>query len=126
MLSHRPFSHRATLVAAAAVVMSYISAKFIFNGSVFNILPWGILSFAASYLATSKREAWKLGTLFGFVVSYLFLWFDNTDTKTLAHVVVLIPLIIVPALFGALCGFLAAWLGWVLRPKHKKQPGEPA
>jgi hypothetical protein len=52
--------------------------------------------------------------MFGFTVSYAFLWFDNTGTKTVSTVLILIPLIIVPALFGALCGFLAAWLGWIV------------
>ena len=112
---------RAFLVIGVAIVMAFISAKLLFNGSVVNVVPWGILAFATSFLASSKREAWTLGGIFGFVVSYAFLWFDNTGTKTLSTILILIPLIILPALFGALCGFLAAWLGWTLRRLLKIQ-----
>ncbi len=108
-------SYRALLVVGVAVVMGLISAKVLFNGSVANVVPWGILAFATSFLASRRREAWMFGGIFGFVVSYAFLWFDNTDTKTLRTVLILIPLIIVPALFGALCGFFLGWLGWIVR-----------
>lgn len=106
---------RAIVVIAVALVMAFLSAKVLFNGSVWNVIPWGILAFATAFLALSRREAWVFGGLFGFVVSYAFLWFDNTGTKTLSTVLILIPLIILPALFGALCGFLAGWLGWIVR-----------
>lgn len=115
---------RVIVVCAAAVIMAFLSAKALFNGSVWNIFPWGILAFATAFLASSRREAWAFGGLFGFVVSYAFLWFDNTGTKTLSTVLVLIPLIILPALFGALCGFLAAWLGWIVRQAVLKPKGE--
>ncbi|HEV2235145.1 MAG TPA: hypothetical protein VGR57_00660 [Ktedonobacterales bacterium] len=107
--------YRLAGVLVVALVMAWISAKLLFNGSVWNIVPWGILAFATAFFATSRREARALGALFGFVVSYAFLWFDNTSTLTPSKVLVLVPLIVLPALFGALCGFLAAWLGWLAR-----------
>jgi len=106
---------RVLVVVAVALIMAFLSAHVLFNGSVWNVLPWGVLAFASAFLASSRREAWVFGALFGFAVSYAFLWFDNTGTKTLSTVLILIPLIILPALFGALCGFLAAWLGWIVR-----------
>lgn len=106
---------RVAAVVAVALVMAWLSANVLFNGSAWNTLPWGILVFCAGLLATSRREAWTFGGLFGFVVSYAFLWFDNRGAKTLSSVLILIPLIILPALFGALCGVLAAWLGWIVR-----------
>lgn len=104
---------RVVVVIGAAVAMGLLSAKVLFDGSALNVVPWGILAFATAFLASSRREAWLYGGLFGFVVSYGFLWFDNTDPNRWSKVAVLIPLIVVPALFGALCGFLAAWLGWM-------------
>jgi Ni/Fe-hydrogenase subunit HybB-like protein len=112
-------SFRVWLVIGTAIVMAFLSAKLLFNGTAWNVLPWGILALATAYLASNRREAWAFGGLFGFVVSYAFLWFDNTDTKTLSRVAVLIAVIFVPALFGALCGFLAAWLGWIIRQAVK-------
>jgi hypothetical protein len=107
--------YRLAGIVVVALVMAWISAKLLFNGSAWNVVPWGILAAATAYFAASRREAWGLGALFGFVVSYAFLWFDNTSTLTASKVLVLVPLIVLPALFGALCGFLAAWLGWLAR-----------
>jgi hypothetical protein len=95
--------------------MAFISAKVLFNGSVLNIVPWGILAFATAFLTSSARQSLLLGSIFGFVVSYAFLWFDNTSELTLSKVLILIPLIVLPAIFGALCGLLLAWLGWMVR-----------
>jgi hypothetical protein len=106
---------RMIVVFIAAITVAFLSAKVLFNGSVWNVIPWGILAFATAFLASSRRESWVFGGLFGFVVSYAFLWFDNTGTKTLSTVLILIPLIVLPALFGALCGFFAGWLGWIVR-----------
>lgn len=108
-------SRRVWLVVGAALVMAFISAKFLFNGSVANIAPWGILAFATAFVASNMRQSLILGAIFGFVVSYAFLWFDNTGEKTLYTVLILIPLIVLPALFGALCGLALAWLGWLTR-----------
>jgi hypothetical protein len=106
---------RALLVAAVAIAMAFVSARFLFDASMLNVMPWGILAFATAFLAASRREALLFGATFGFVVSYAFLWFDNTGEKTLGRVLILIPLIVAPALFGALCGVLMAWVGWAVR-----------
>ena len=108
-------SRRTWLVVGVALLMAFISARFLFNGSVTNIVPWGILAFATAFVASNVRQSLLLGAIFGFVVSYAFLWFDNTGQKTLTSVLILIPLIILPALFGALCGLVLAWLGWLAR-----------
>jgi hypothetical protein len=102
-------------VAGAAIVMAYISANYLFHGNVLNTIAWGILAFLTAFLASSRREAWEFGGLFGFVVSYAFLWFDNTNQKTLHTVLILIPLIILPACFGLLCGLLLTTAGWYAR-----------
>lgn len=103
------------LVVGVAVVMAFISANYLFNASVANIVPWGILAFATAFVASTMRQSLLYGALFGFVVSYAFLWFNNTSQKTLSTVLILIPLILLPALFGALCGLALAWLGWLAR-----------
>ena len=108
-------SRRALLVFGAAIVMAFLSAKVLFDASIVNALPWGLLAFATGFMAANGRESLRLGTIFGFVVSYAFLWFNNSGTKTLEKVLTLIPLVVLPALFGALCGLIAAWLGWKVK-----------
>ena len=113
---------RYLLTASVAILMALISAKLLFNGLWLNIIPWGILAFATAFLAPNKKAALKLGGVFGFVVSYSFWWFDDTSRTMAAHILVLIPLIMAPALFGALCGLAMAWLGWTTRRMLTAKP----
>lgn len=108
-------NRRMLLVVFITVVMAYISAKYLFNASTWNVVPWGILAFATAFIASSKHEAWKLGGIFGFGVSYAFLWFDNTSPMNVSKVVFLAVLVVIPALFGLLFGSLLAALGWCIR-----------
>lgn len=104
------------LVVIVALVAGFVSAKFMAQGNPLVTLPWGVLAFLSAFLAGSRKEAWTLGGCLGFVASYSYLWFDSSDLTT-SKVIGLVFLIILPALFGLLCGLLAAWLGWVVR-KH--------
>lgn len=115
------FSSRSLLVALGAIAMGFISGRLLFDGSALNTIPWGILALLTGFIVIDKRRALALGGIFGFVVSYSFLWFNNTDIKSLDQVLVLIALVILPALFGLLCGTAMAWLGWKIR----SELGEP-
>lgn len=64
-------------------------------------------------MSRSRSEALTLGGLLGFVASYSYLWFDNTDTHTLGKTIFLIVLILLPALFGLIAGMFCSWLGWL-------------
>jgi hypothetical protein len=115
------FSKRSLLVVLISLAMGFISGKFLFHGSALNILPWGIIAILTAFIATNKREALTLGAIFGFVMSYSFLWFNNSNIKSLGQVLVLIVLIILPALFGLFCGLAMAWFGWIVRSKLRNQ-----
>lgn len=115
------FSSRSLLVALVAIAMGFISGRLLFNGSVLNIIPWGVLALLTAFIALNKRQALTLGGVFGFVVSYSFLWFNNTDIKSLGQVLVLVALVVLPALFGSLCGMALAWLGWIIRSTLRRR-----
>ncbi len=107
------------VLIVVALVIAFISAHYLFNASVTNAIPWGLLAFATAFIAKSKKDSLILGGLFGFVVSYSFLWFDDKSIST-SKVLILIPLIVLPALLGMFCGSLAALLGWTSRQALKK------
>lgn len=103
------------LVGAVSLAAALISAKLLAQGTPLVTLPWGLLAFLSACIASSKKEALTLGGYLGFVTSYAYLWFDNTSHLSVTKVAILIVLLILPALFGLLCGLLLAWLGWAVR-----------
>jgi hypothetical protein len=110
-------STRTLVIIGVALVVAFISAKLLPQGTLLVALPWGVLAFLTASVAGDRQQALALGSCLGFVVSYAYLWFDNTSTLTLPKVVILIFLIVIPSLFGLLCGLLAAWVGWIVRQR---------
>lgn len=108
---------RTLLTAVLAIVAGFVSAKWLAQGNPLVVLPWGVLALLAAFIARSKREALTLGGCLGFIASYSYLWFDNTDHLTPSKVAILTLLILLPALFGLLCGLLCSWLGWWVRKR---------
>jgi len=108
---------KALVVSIAAVAAAFISAKLLVQGSALVAIPWGILALLCAFTASSKQQALALGGLFGFLVSYSYLWFDDTSRLTAGRAAMLILLITLPALFGLGCGLALSWLGWMLRKK---------
>jgi hypothetical protein len=100
------------LVIAIALITSFINAKVGFDGFLQTAIPWGVIAFTIAFFAPGKQASLKLSGIFGFIVSYAFLWFDNRGIKSFVQIWVLIPLNILPALFGLLCGALCGYLGW--------------
>jgi len=111
---------RRALVTLVSVAMGYASAHYLFAGSAANVVPWGVLAAAAGLWAEDAGQARAQGGLAGFAVSAAFLWFDNTDAKTPAHLAHLLPAVAVASLFGLGCGLALAWLAWTLRTRSRR------
>jgi len=104
------------IIIVAAIGMGFVSGRLLLlGGSAMNVLPWGVLTIAASFLGPTKRQAVKLSSVFAFLVSFSFLWFNNTDSKTLSSTLTLVALAAFASLFGLMCGALLGWLGWKIR-----------
>ena len=116
MLTHLKTT-RALLTVTIAIAAGFVSAKWLAQGNPLVVLPWGALALLTAFIARSKHEALTLGGCLGFIASYSYLWFDNTDHITPSKVAILIFLILLPALFGLLCGLLCSWLGWWVRKR---------
>ena len=109
-----------TLVTLVAILLGFVSARWMAQGNPFITLPWGVFAFLSAYVASTKREALLFGAIIGFVASYSYLWFDNTDSLTASKVITLIVVIALPALFGLLCGLGCSWVGWLLKARISK------
>ena len=110
-------STRTLIIIVVALVVAFISAKLLPQGTPLVSLPWGVLAFLTAFIAGDRKQALALGSCLGFVASYSYLWFDNASALTLPKVALLIFLIVIPSLFGLLCGLLAAWVGWIVRKR---------
>lgn len=108
------------LVIGIALLVAFINARLGFDSLLQCAIPWAIIAFAIAFFVSSRGNALRLSGIFGFVVSYAFLWFDNRAIKSVMQVLILIPLIILPALFGLLCGLLCGYLGWRVKQVFSK------
>jgi len=107
-------------IIGIALIVAFINAQLRLDSLLQATIPWGIIAFVIAFFASSKHDSLKLSGTFGFIVSYAFLWFDNRGIKSLIQVLVLIPLVIVPSLFGLLCGAVLGYLGWYFRHRFIK------
>lgn len=118
-----PVRYWATITIA--LVTAFIFGLLNIAQFLVNALPWGILVLLiTAWLGTDKGDALRLGAIFGFFVSYGYLWFDNKNIHSFTQTLILIPLIILPALFGLLCGIVLGYLGWLLQQLFIRKSNE--
>jgi hypothetical protein len=108
-------TRKSIIALLISIVVGFISAKFLPQGNPLVAIPWGIIAIIFALYSKNKKEALVLGGCVGFIASYAYLWFDNTDKLTITKIISLALLIILPAIFGLICGMLAAWLGWIVK-----------
>lgn len=110
-----------------ALVTAFIFSRLNFEGWLPNAVPWGILALlVTTWLGARRSDALRLGAVFGFIVSYAYLWFDNRNIHSVTQILILIPLCILPSLVGLLCGIALGYLGWLFRQFFVKKTNERA
>ena len=93
---------------ATALVMSYISSRYLFVGSALSLIPWGVLVLSWGIVAHSKTEATRLGAIYGFSQAFVFLWIDKRGHISLSQFVILFGIISALGLLAAASGALVA------------------
>lgn len=106
----------------AALIMSYISSRYLFVGSALSLIPWSILALLCGVLARSKKEAVRLGAVYGFSQTFIFLWIDKAGKITLPQFFILLAIISGLGVVAACGTAVAARLGWMIRLHTRKQP----
>jgi len=105
-----------TILLALVIAFIFSRLSIAQGRALLNAVPWGIIVvLVTALLGMSKKDGLRLGAVFGFLVSYAYLWFDNRNIHSFTQILILIPLIILPSLFGLLCGTALGYLGWRLR-----------
>jgi hypothetical protein len=91
-------------------VLGGLLAKFIFDGSAWNLILWAVTGIGIGIFARSKKEAGVSGALYGFVLSFLFMVRGYQGT---APLVTRFAPFAVLGLFGAVCGTVLGLIGSV-------------
>ncbi len=86
------------------VLLGVIGARLVFVGSGLSLVPWSIAGVAFGLFARSRPEAMKLGGVYGFALSFVFMLAGYSGD---ASVLTRLP-------FFALLGFLGCAAGAVL------------
>ena len=100
--------------ALLGIALGFVSARYLPQGNPLVTVPWGLTAVVLGTACRTRPRALLVGGALGFAASYSYLWFDDTSPLSAATATRLALVIIVPAVFGLLCGALAAWLGAVL------------
>ncbi|MGC7873358.1 hypothetical protein ACPUYX_17765 [Desulfosporosinus sp. SYSU MS00001] len=115
-LAKLPPRYRFTMLLALATAFIFSRLGIAQGKALLNAVPWGILVLlVTAWLGTGNRDSLRLGAVFGFLVSYAYLWFDNNNIHSFTQVLILIPLIILPSMFGLLCGIVLGYFGWEIK-----------
>jgi hypothetical protein len=81
------------LPVLVALIMSYISSRYLFVGSGLSLIPWGLLALSFGLIAQTKQDAVRSGAIYGFSQAFIFLWIDKAGSITFMQFVILIVII---------------------------------
>jgi len=113
------------LPVVVALIMSFVSSRWLFVGSGLNLIPWGLLALSFGTIAKNKRDALWLGALYGFSQAFIFLWVDKAGSITFSQFLLLLVVITGLGIVAGGCGAVAARLSFYIksRTSHKKEMG---
>ncbi len=92
-------------------LLGIIGACYLFVGSWLSLVPWSIAGLAIGAWS-NKRNSMINGAIFGFSVSFVFMIAGYNGSASLFS---RIPFFALLGLFGALCGFILGFLGYLMK-----------
>ena len=98
----------AVLVGSA---LGVIGSRVLFVGSWLSLVPWTIAGLLLGAWSTKRQWAW-VGALFGFSVSFVF---TASGYAGAASLLSRVPFFAALGAFGAVCGLVLGFLGFVMR-----------
>ena len=103
-----------SLVVGAA--LGVVRSRYLFAGSCSSLLPWAIVGLALGYWG-NRREAIVDGSLYGFVLTFVFFVSAYSGSASLASRV---PLLTILGVLGGVCGCALGLLGFLLKGKVQR------
>ena len=99
------------------LVVGITGQYYLFLG-FFSLIPWGLAGLALGCFCKGKANAALAGSLYGFVLSFSFMTAGYTGNASLLS---RLPFFALLGLFGAVCGLLAALVGFLIKNSLVKQ-----
>lgn len=87
------------------------------GGKVWILIPWGIAGLLLGYFSKQSKDAFLNGSIFGFLAAFLFMVQGYEGSFSLIS---RFPFFAVIGLVGAVGGFIASFVGHVIKKGIKK------
>jgi len=109
------------LPAVTALIVSFISSRYLFVGSALSLLPWGALALLWGFVAPSNSQALRLGAIYGFSQAFIFLWVDKAGKTTVVQFFILLVIISALGLLAGGCAAIVARLGYAAKTRFRNK-----
>jgi len=106
------------IVGSVGILLGYVGSKILFVGSGLSLIPWGLVGLATGIYAKNNQEALVNGALYGFLLSFVFMFIGYSGTVS---VFTRIPFFVILGLFGAACGIMLGYIGFLIGKRLKRK-----
>lgn len=105
-----------------SVGLAFVADRYLFVQSALTLIPWSGTGIVLGIFCHTKKESLRLGSLYGFVLSFSFLVFGYEGD---APIVGRLPFFALLALVGAVGGGVLALIGMLLRRAYDNHRATP-
>lgn len=103
--------YRISVILLIALILAALTAKVLFVGKWIVPVLWGIVGVVIGRMwGTAKKDALRIGALYGAVISLAFLLFAKDWSIPITKAGSYMLFLAIGTAFGALCGGLASWV----------------
>jgi len=103
--------------------LGIIASRYLFVGSWMSLVLWAIAGLAIGAWCKRRSQAMLIGAVFGFAVSFVFIWSGYTGSASLIS---RLPFFAILGMVGAVCGFVLGFVGYMIRrlvQRGRNHPG---
>ena len=102
--------------------LGIIASRYLFVGSWLSLILWAIAGLALGFWS-QRREAMINGTVYGFVLAFIFMVSGYSGSASL---ITRLPFFVILGAVGAVCGLILGFLGSLGREVIQKARDHPA
>jgi hypothetical protein len=97
--------------------LGILGARYLFVGSWMSLIVWGLAGLLLGGWCRERRQAMINGTVFGFVVAFVFMLSGYNGSAALISRV---PFFAILGVIGAICGLILGFFGYLAKEMFRK------